>query len=363
MIEEKKLHDSSMLGERPSESNAGLVWLCIGIASLWLLCTVAIYWLFPDWQTRGTAGDSFGAVNALFSGLAFVGVIYALLLQRKELTYQREELLATRKVSEAQLAEMRTSRELLAQPLPIPDVEILKVERPRFFYSPPEQEHNAQSRYTVAPTFSNPTQYPATRVNVRCFVQFGEPRKILGATDIFMPIVAAGANIDDPKTRPDFLFAGDTSGLLYDSLRQRDPRKVPVILVMVLFKNVIGAHFQLAQAFRIYTNEEQSEQLRIWHTGIAGFQAKYKHELAHLQDLKRKGREEEWSEVFQRVKNEFAESVPGEDAMFIRAIAVPASFSVEHITSDKYEKEMEAASYSQFIGSVYNCPAELDIRQ
>jgi hypothetical protein len=38
----------------------------------------------------------FGVVNALFSGLAFAGIIFTILLQRKELKYQREELSATR---------------------------------------------------------------------------------------------------------------------------------------------------------------------------------------------------------------------------------------------------------------------------
>lgn len=44
----------------------------------------------------GQFGDSFGAVNALFSGLAFIGVIYAVLLQKEELRLQREELEKTR---------------------------------------------------------------------------------------------------------------------------------------------------------------------------------------------------------------------------------------------------------------------------
>jgi hypothetical protein len=38
----------------------------------------------------------FGAVNALFSGFAFLGVTYAILLQRTELSLQREELTLTR---------------------------------------------------------------------------------------------------------------------------------------------------------------------------------------------------------------------------------------------------------------------------
>ena len=60
----------------------------------WLiLLFVVIFWFlfliewFPWWVTdkRGQFGDSFGGINALFSGLAFLGVICAILLQQKEL--------------------------------------------------------------------------------------------------------------------------------------------------------------------------------------------------------------------------------------------------------------------------------------
>jgi len=54
------------------------------------------YVSFESWELRGMFGDMFGAVNALFSGLAFAGVIYAILLQSKELELQREELKLTR---------------------------------------------------------------------------------------------------------------------------------------------------------------------------------------------------------------------------------------------------------------------------
>lgn len=46
---------------------------------------------------RGQFGDQFGAVNALFSGLAFAGIIFTILLQRRDLSLQREELEETRK--------------------------------------------------------------------------------------------------------------------------------------------------------------------------------------------------------------------------------------------------------------------------
>ena len=64
---------------------------------------------FPWWteeNARGTFGDSFGVVNALFSGLAFAGVICAILLQKKELELQRQELKDTR-------AEIKGQKETL----------------------------------------------------------------------------------------------------------------------------------------------------------------------------------------------------------------------------------------------------------
>jgi hypothetical protein len=59
---------------------------------------------------RGTFGDMFGAVNSLFSGLAFAGIIYTILLQRNELELQREELRSTRAEFEQQNETFRLQR-------------------------------------------------------------------------------------------------------------------------------------------------------------------------------------------------------------------------------------------------------------
>ena len=61
-----------------------------------------------DPQERGLFGDMFGALNTAFSGLAFAGVIYAIILQRTELGYQREEL---RRSAEAQDATQKALNE------------------------------------------------------------------------------------------------------------------------------------------------------------------------------------------------------------------------------------------------------------
>lgn len=71
-----------------------------GTLAVILLCIVIIWatsgWLLHPMEARGTFGDMFGAVNALFSGLAFATLIYTVFLQRRELQLQRKELEYTR---------------------------------------------------------------------------------------------------------------------------------------------------------------------------------------------------------------------------------------------------------------------------
>lgn len=58
----------------------------------------------PSDASRSAFGDLFGAVNALFSGLAFLGLIVAIILQRKELEEQRKEIRQSR-IAQAESAE------------------------------------------------------------------------------------------------------------------------------------------------------------------------------------------------------------------------------------------------------------------
>lgn len=72
------------------------IWLMCIVFSVWLISGASIYFYIDGWRDRGTFGDMFGAINALFSGLAFAGIIFTILLQREELKLQRKELELTR---------------------------------------------------------------------------------------------------------------------------------------------------------------------------------------------------------------------------------------------------------------------------
>ncbi len=87
------------------------------IIALWAFTLVAFNipsnWQFIPVGDRGSFGDMFGGLNALFSGFAFVGIIYTILLQRIELKLQRKELELTRNVLEEQRKEMSEQSDTL----------------------------------------------------------------------------------------------------------------------------------------------------------------------------------------------------------------------------------------------------------
>lgn len=64
--------------------------ICIVIATFGYWAVVSKY--VEGLPSRGQFGDMFGGLTSLFTGLAFAGLIYTILIQRKELQYQREEI-------------------------------------------------------------------------------------------------------------------------------------------------------------------------------------------------------------------------------------------------------------------------------
>ena len=66
-------------------------------------------------QWAGDLGDAAGLVGALFSALAFGGVIVAILLQRQELRLQRDELSMTRAELEGQKAQLAAQNRTMSR--------------------------------------------------------------------------------------------------------------------------------------------------------------------------------------------------------------------------------------------------------
>lgn len=82
------------------------------VVAIWFFGSLTLYKHYfvtkPEWA--GQFGDMFGMVNSLFSGLAFAGLIYAIILQRKELSLTRDELELTREEFRKQNINLKRQR-------------------------------------------------------------------------------------------------------------------------------------------------------------------------------------------------------------------------------------------------------------
>lgn len=83
-----------------------LIVFCVFVVLLYSASWFFIDKTFVNSDERGQFGDQFGAVNALFSGLAFAGLIFTIILQKKELALQHEELTETRSELKGQKEQM-----------------------------------------------------------------------------------------------------------------------------------------------------------------------------------------------------------------------------------------------------------------
>jgi hypothetical protein len=76
----------------------------------------ATYRAFDKWEERSAFGSMFGAVGTFFSGLAFIGVVYTVFLQRQDLKLQRDELAMTRnELKRSAEAQERSEKALVEQ--------------------------------------------------------------------------------------------------------------------------------------------------------------------------------------------------------------------------------------------------------
>lgn len=96
------------------------LWIAFSIlvGLLWLATPLVLRWLVgASLADRGQAGDQYDTVNALFAGLAFAAFGVTLLMQYRELRFQREQLTLQRQDIEAQKYAAVSSAQSLNQQL------------------------------------------------------------------------------------------------------------------------------------------------------------------------------------------------------------------------------------------------------
>jgi len=90
-----------------------LVVFSVVVVLLYLGCWFLIDHFYALSEQQGQFGDKLGAVNALFSGLAFAGLIFTIILQKNELALQRKELSLTHEELKGQKEQLEEQNKTL----------------------------------------------------------------------------------------------------------------------------------------------------------------------------------------------------------------------------------------------------------
>jgi hypothetical protein len=98
-------HRTSQLVPVPDVRVRWFLLFLLAALAVWILFWVALVVLVPTWKEK-TQFDVFSAANALFSAFAFGGLIYTVLLQRRDLALQLIELQLTREELKGQKEQL-----------------------------------------------------------------------------------------------------------------------------------------------------------------------------------------------------------------------------------------------------------------
>lgn len=109
--------EDRVVGEKDPKIWLWFLLLSIGVIGIMIAGYFIIQCQCGKPDGPGAFGDMFGVINALFSGLAFGGLIIALFFQRKELKIQHKELELTRSEMELTRGEVKGQKEVMTQQL------------------------------------------------------------------------------------------------------------------------------------------------------------------------------------------------------------------------------------------------------
>jgi hypothetical protein len=82
------------------------------IILIWILITPVIFDFFGTPNSSAEFGDSFGAVNSLFSALGLAGIVLSIILQQRDLSLTRKEVKASVKAQESSAKALKKQAEL-----------------------------------------------------------------------------------------------------------------------------------------------------------------------------------------------------------------------------------------------------------
>lgn len=292
--------------------------------------------------------DTISSISSFFVAILTVIYVYT---TSKQMDFMKQ-----------QLDQMQNEQRMREQPILDVVSKEFVIERPRFFYTPPEDRYSYLSRYFFFTRINNISNYPAVFVDVSAKLIFEskDGYKQLNATSTRINVIAANSSSD----KFDIMFPCDHRSILMSALRSSSSSGLPKLEITIFFKSLSGANYKLVHMYWLDVasdDDSNSEILKNWHTKIVAAPIEEKETLEALKKtLSGKAKQE----VFDMSKEQFDKKLLGDESLPISLIEIPEKFLLKTISDAEFNDEIGKHQYGRYVGNhVGECKPKIEREQ
>lgn len=254
--------------------------------------------------------------------------------------------------TERQLEEMREEHRLSTQPILSLENEAFYINRPHFYYTPPEDAYEFLSTYQYEANLKNVSPATAICIDVSAYlvVERGNDEFILRTTSVRHNILSSNAASDTLYIS----FTGDSQCHLYESLRELEANKLPKLKIKMIYKNTCGGYFSSEKTVLLIPRDEDTQNIITWHTCIIGAPVEAKEAI---DTMKKAPKGKEWNKVFETSKQVFDLKLGNSalDKISLKMIEIPQEYDFSSLSKEEFEGEMSKHGYDRYIHKQAAC--------
>lgn len=246
-------------------------------------------------------------------------------------------------VSNEQINEMRKEHALSLQPVLFFVNPRFVIEKPRLFYSPPQDEYSIQSRYRFMVEVNNLSS--AVAVNFVCtgagIIQGENENFVIDSCSNRLNVIAA------KPEKLEFMFIEKNYGMVFDSLRVESVTLLPQGELEAIFRNTTGGAFRMKERYIISPREDIMDEIKKWHSIVSSAPIEYKEELKSLSTSHGYNKE-----LFDRLSEIISKRGGEKNEISIGCVELDDYFVYEPISIEEYNKIVNHRVFPRYVGNM-----------
>lgn len=242
-------------------------------------------------------------------------------------------------VMKKQLSEMELDSKLRELPYFIIKNIIFKIEKPKLFWSGPDNRIEYLSRFFIMFKIDNLSSFPAINViaNVRIKSKhYGELKSCDNALEFIF---------NNETKSLEYMFPENTTYIL-NEIRNYNINDIPIIDINIYYQNIFGGCFRYKKEFKVYCPDDKEEILTKILTSISSFETKY---LTQLTFLSSERNETKKHRLFDGLVKSIENNEPGLEDTILNVEQNSYDISLEHIEKEEYVKAKNGSFFGRKI--------------